>query len=250
MSRLLSVHLLPALFEPAELRGGVGLVIDLLRASTTIVQALASGAEAVIACEEVDEARRTAADLAGSEPVLLGGERGGVRIDGFDLGNSPLEYTRERVGGRTIVFTTTNGTRAIRRCAEADVIRIGAFTNHRAVLKWLSLEHRPVHLVCAGTNGRITAEDCLCAGAFAWQLIEFEELYEPGNDEAQIAIDAYHANAGADLNLLEALRHSRGGRNLVALGYGADIEHAARCDLFDIVPEYDPQSGRIVAAAR
>jgi 2-phosphosulfolactate phosphatase len=220
-------------------------VIDLLRASTTIVQALAAGAEAVIACEEVDEARRTAASLGSAAPVLLGGERGGVRIDGFDLGNSPLEYTRERVGGRTIVFTTTNGTRAVRRCAEADVIRIGAFTNRRAVLKWLALEHRPVHLVCAGTNGRITAEDCLCAGAFAWQLIEFDELYEPGNDQARIAIDVYHANAGADFNLLEALRNSYGGRNLVALGYEADIEHAARCDLFDIVPECDPQSGRI-----
>jgi 2-phosphosulfolactate phosphatase len=250
MSRRLYVHLLPTLFEPADLRGCVAVVIDLLRASTTIIQALAAGATAVVACQEVDEARRTAAKLGGSGPVLLGGERGGVQIEGFDLGNSPLEYTPDRVAGRTIVFTTTNGTRALRRCAAADTARVGALTNRRAVLDWLAGEERPVHLVCAGTNGRITAEDCLCAGAFARELTDVARSHTLANDDAQNAADLFRANSATTASLLAAMRNSRGGRNLTALGYGADIEAAARRDLFEIVPEYDPRSGRIVAAER
>src|SRR3954451_18736813 len=101
----LRVHLAPRLVEPSALTGGFVLVVDLLRASTTIVHALAAGAASVVPCAEINEAKSTAAAIPGA---LLGGERAGVRIEGFDLGNSPAEYTPDRVRGRTIVFTTTN----------------------------------------------------------------------------------------------------------------------------------------------
>src|SRR5437868_6038312 len=119
----LSVHFLPALADPEELRDATAVVIDLLRASTTICYALAAGAREVIPCLEVDDARRTAADLAASPPVL-GGERKGIRIEGFDLGNSPDEYRPDTVGGRTVVFTTTNGTAAMQRCRPARRVLI------------------------------------------------------------------------------------------------------------------------------
>src|SRR5215471_15948471 len=109
MSRPILVHLLPTLVEPAELRDGVAVVIDLLRATSTIVHALAAGAKAVVPCGEIDEAWQVAAR---SQPgsFVLGGERGGLKISGFDLGNSPSEYTREAVAGNRVIFTTTNGT--------------------------------------------------------------------------------------------------------------------------------------------
>src|SRR5262245_35942829 len=106
------VHLLPSLIPPGALRGGVAVVIDVLRASTVIVQALASGCEAVIPTLEIDEARRIATSLPAGKS-LLGGERHGLPIEGFDLGNSPGDYTDEVCSGKTLVITTTNGTKAI-----------------------------------------------------------------------------------------------------------------------------------------
>ncbi len=118
MPRTLAVHFLPSLVTPEELSGGDVVMIDVLRASTTITHALAAGAKCIVPCREVDEARRLVQTLAG-EPVLLGGERGGLPIDGFHLGNSPNEFTAAAVRGKTIAFTTTNGTLALMQCRTA-----------------------------------------------------------------------------------------------------------------------------------
>ena len=160
------VHLLPSLIPSGALRGGVAVVIDVLRASTTIVHALAHGCEAVIPCAEVDEARRVAAGLPPGRAILRG-ERQGVPIPGFDLGNSPGEYTEEACRGKTLVMTTTNGTRALLASLEAETVLVGAFVNFAATVQRLIHEARPVHIVCAGTEGRISYEDSLLAGAFA-----------------------------------------------------------------------------------
>ena len=124
MTRDVKVHLLPALFEPDEVRGGIAVILDILRASTTITHALAHGAKAVIPAGEVDEARRIAVDYPKGS-VLLGGEREGVLIEGFDLDNNPFAYTPEAVAGMTIVFTTSNGTKALLRADKADRILRG-----------------------------------------------------------------------------------------------------------------------------
>ena len=234
------------MFSPEDLRGGVAVVIDVLRASTTIVQALAAGAEAVIPCGEVAEAQAITANLSAGS-YLLGGERGGVRIEGFDLGNSPLEYTPEKVAGRTIVFTTTNGTRALKRCLSAEQIVIGSFANLEAVAKAVDQTGRPIHLVCAGTDGELSAEDVLCAGALVAGLEKFrgrEILSE--NDACRLAYELYVSHSHDETLLRDALRESAGGRNLTALGYQADIEWAARRNRHPIVPEYNPATGRIV----
>jgi 2-phosphosulfolactate phosphatase len=119
------VHLLPT--HPAEgsLAGGVAVVIDVLRATTVIVHALAAGCRAVVPSGEIEEARCRAAGITGK--VLLAGERRGVPIPGFDLGNSPGEYTAKVCKGATVVLTTTNGTRALLRAAEADRVLVAAF---------------------------------------------------------------------------------------------------------------------------
>ena len=125
------------------------------------------------------------------ENVVLGGERQGVRIEGFDLGNSPTEYSPASVGGRTVVFTTTNGTRAMLRCRQAREVLLAAFANRSAVLAALAREQF-VHIVCAGTGGFITREDTLVAGSLVAGLISGAAEWEL-NDEAVIARDAWLA---------------------------------------------------------
>lgn len=115
---------------PAAVAGGVAVVIDVIRASTTITTAVANGAASVFPVESVERARERASSLG--QGTLLGGERGGIRIEGFDLGNSPREYTPERVAGHQIVFTTTNGTAALAACHEAAVVMIGCLEIGRA----------------------------------------------------------------------------------------------------------------------
>lgn len=247
MSRDIRVHFLPELFDPDELRGGVAVVIDALRATTTIVQALSNGAEAVIPVGDVEEAREIASKLDGS--ALLGGERAGVKIHGFHLDNSPLAYSRAAVGGKVLVFTTTNGTRALLRASQANRILIGSFTNLNSVVETVSAEERPVHIVCAGTDGHISAEDVLCAGAIVYGVVVTIGRELVPNDETEIARQFFQARSEGATAIYDAIRASRGGRNLMELGYDADIRHAASCNLHSIVPEYDPSTNRICGAA-
>lgn len=247
----LKVHFLPSLTSPEELARGAVVVIDVLRATTTIVHAVASGARQVIPCLEIDEARRLAAGFPPGE-ALLGGERGGLKIEGFDLGNSPEEYSRPSVGGKTVVLTTTNGTRAMMLCRQAKRVLVGAFVNASAVARALAPEER-VHLLCAGTEGEITREDVLLAGRVAYSLLrELPGSKPEQNDPCRIAQECYQSvlsadgidlSAGADSRfeeiaaLTQELRHSRGGRNLIEVGLEHDIGLAAQVDQFAIVPE-------------
>jgi 2-phosphosulfolactate phosphatase len=229
--RDVEVHLLPALAPAGRLVGGLAVVIDVLRASTTIVQALAAGCSSVRACAELEEARA----LAGSLPagrVLLGGERGGRPLPDFDLGNSPREYTPARCKNTTLVLTTTNGTRALARAAEAQRVLVAAFVNFSAVCEQICQDQRPVHFVCAGTDGEITLEDTLLAGAFVDCLSDEVELRL--NDSARLAWDCFEHHGCV---LSAALAISGGGRNLMALGYEDDIRAVAEIDKLALVPE-------------
>ena len=161
-------YFLPQLVAPGELAGGVSVVIDVLRATTTITAALAAGAREVIPCLEVDDALRAAANLPAGRAVL-GGERGGLKIEGFDLGNSPSDYTPATVGAKSLVFTTTNGTRAMLHAREADEIWLAALVNLSAVVGCCA-EQKRIDLLCAGTGGKITREDVLLAGAIVARL--------------------------------------------------------------------------------
>jgi 2-phosphosulfolactate phosphatase len=242
--RQLDVYLLPALVEPEALAGKTVVVIDVLRATTTIIHALAAGATRVVPCLEIEEARNKASEIGTSasarsdRSVVLGGERGGLPIKGFDLGNSPAEYTRERVAGKIVVFTTTNGTRAMQRCSQANRVLIGAFVNFSAVCRELAGE-QDIAMICAGTDGHVTREDTLLAGAIV------DDLARSGNrqpnDQALLAVDAWHAAVRlmTDRPLGLMLRDSRGGRNLIELGQENDIDLASQMDKFDLVAELD-----------
>ena len=255
MSQLLHVHFLPELIPAASLHGGVAVIIDVLRASSTIVTALGNGASGVIPCGGPRDAQRIGVGLA-SENVLLGGERHGVRIDGFDLGNSPAEYTTSIVAGRPIIFTTTNGTKALLASCDADVILIGAFLNLTSIVDRILALDRPVHLICAGTHGVITGEDVLFAGAVTARLRAASETTGSFtwtiNDSAAIAEHHWQqvlAAGGGDKPLADclsaALRETHGGRNLIELTFDRDLELCSRIDAVRIVPQFQTATGTI-----
>jgi 2-phosphosulfolactate phosphatase len=225
------VHLLPELVPQGRLTGGVAVVIDVLRAATTIIHALAAGCTVVRPCLEVEEARELAGQMRVGR-VLLGGERDGVAPAGFDLGNSPREYTPQLCRGCTLVLTTSNGTRALVRAAEAERALVAAFINYSAVCEQLRQDPRPIHIICAGTDGEVTLEDTLLAGAMVEFLCDVVEVRL--NDSARLAWDCFETHGRV---LLGALELSRGGVNLRRLGYDEDIRAAAQVDQFALVPE-------------
>ena len=229
--RDVQVHLLPQLVPQGRLAGGVAVVVDVLRATTTIIHALAAGCTAVRPCAEVEEARQLAGQMRAGR-VLLGGERGGVPLPGFDLGNSPHEYTTQVCHDNTLVLTTSNGTRAILRAAEAERTVLAGFVNYSAVCEQLRYDPRPIHIVCAGTEDEVALEDTLLAGALVDYLCETMEVRL--NDSARLAWDCFEHHGQV---LLGALEISSGGAKLRALGYDDDIRAAAQVDQFNLVPE-------------
>ncbi len=227
-------------------------MIDVLRASTTIATALAHGAALVLPRRSIDEARATAAAWAGA---LLGGERGGVKIGGFDLGNSPAEYTADRVAGKPVVITTTNGTAALAACHDAAEVLVGAIVNRAAVAataRRLAVERGcdAIHLVCAGTDGHVTEEDVLAAGAMLDAAGHDDEL----DAAACAARDRFRSlvavgRVGLEERIAAAFRTCRGGENLIALGMEADLALAAAIDSLAVVPRLDREAEALVAAS-
>jgi 2-phosphosulfolactate phosphatase len=241
------IYPLPTSIQPGDLVGGVAVVIDVLRASTTIAVALASGAARIIPCGDLETARRLATeDSTGN--TLCGGERQGVKIEGFDLDNSPLSYTRERVGGKTIAFTTTNGTAALLKTEGAARVLIGALVNRDAVADALGADGRPVHLICAGTDGVVTDEDVFCAGAIATALGGARSL-EIADGFTRAAAEKAAAIISSPAQVLQLLRKSPGGANLVPLGFDQDIVRAAEVDSIRVVPEYSANTRDIAIQA-
>ncbi len=253
MNPSLNAYALPSLVAPEELAGGTVVVIDVLRASTTIVHALEAGAAEVIPCLEVDDARRATAQLP-EETAILGGERGGRPIDGFDLGNSPDQYTAERVRGRTVVFTTTNGTRAMSHCRQADRVLIGAFVNAAAVCRRLVGCER-IHLLCAGSRGQYTRDDTLLAGLLIERVLQQSGTPYQLNAQAATAQENWRAAfpkpvaLGAEPlepeRLAAQLAASAAGQCLREIGLERDVLTAAQLDRFEGVPELDPSTFRI-----
>ena len=218
-----------ASLRPEDLGDATCVVFDVLRATSTILAALSNGAPAVWPVSTPTKA--LAARDKRLPGALLGGERGGLRLDGFDLGNSPREYTAEVVGGREIITSTTNGTVALRACAAADTILAAALANLDATARWLRAhELGRVLLICAGTGTNFALEDGLAAGGLALRL---GASYGPTCDDATAAMMALYASHRRDLEA--ALTYSVNGQRLVSLGLGEDVVWCARESWLDTV---------------
>jgi len=239
----IEVHLLPDHFSADQLQGGIAVIVDVLRASTTILTALHNGAAGIIPCSSVGDAK--AHQYAGTK-VLLGGERGGIKIDGFDLSNSPAEYSQATVANRTIAFTTTNGTRALLRSVEAEQVLIGSFANVSYLAEHLHATNLPLHIVCAGTNREMTGEDVLFAGCLIDRIAGMSALPSALQltDSATMTLGWWRYES-AQRPLAETLKQTRGGKNLMDLSCDNDVELAAELDCCPVLARFSPSSGLI-----
>jgi len=272
-----NVYSLPSLLPADNISDTTAVVIDTLRATSALIYASAAGVRKIIPLLDIEEAKQLKRNGLNEhnrlnernrlnecnglnernglnetvlpENILLGGERNGVKIDGFDLGNSPQSYTSEIVAGKTLIFTTTNGTVAMNGVRFAKSILLAALVNSAAVVRQLSSEEKII-IVCAGTCGEETEEDLLTAGSIVFRLCESKinskisvQLNETAEQVKELWKNTVLQNtvlqkegAVSKTLLLEYLYQSTGGKNLLRIGLGADIEAAAQLDMFDIVP--------------
>jgi 2-phosphosulfolactate phosphatase len=228
------VQLEPVLSLPEVLTGRVVVVFDILRATSVIVHALAEGASEIIPVITVEEAFQMAKTFPPGS-TLLGGERESRRIDGFDLGNSPREYRAQRVSGKRVILTTTNGTRAFHSVSAAKRVMVGSFFNMGA----LAEECRPLEnnllLYPSGDRGGFSLEDTVCAGMLIDRIMDRGERSIELTDAARAAWILYER---FKTNLEEALSLSNHGRDLIELGLKEDLAYCAKTDRFHSVPVF------------
>ena len=248
----IDVALLPSLLFPSsnELkdvqRGAV--VIDTLRFTTTAAQALHAGAESIQVAQEIDAAMQLGKQIGSN--ARLCGERHCKPISGFHFGNSPLEYTTESVAGAKLVFSTTNGTRAVEAVADFDTCFLGSLVNRQAIAHAIAASSiSRWSIVCAGTDGQVAGEDLLAAGAILDSLTKLTHANLAG-DSAMIALSLWLASQpAADSGLASLLEKFSGGFNLVQAGYRADIQFAAEVDSLEVVPNRFGECFRTATAA-
>lgn len=239
---------LDLLFLPSEIRNSdleekLVIVIDVLRASSTIVTALNNGAKDIIPVESQEDATRLMQEI-GRKYVLLCGERSGQKIEGFDLGNSPFEYTNEVIQDKTLIFCSTNGSRTIVKASAAAKVMVGCFINLGAVLE-NALESKPkeVVLLCSGKEDRFSLEDTVCAGMMAYRLQERFPKSLDLSDSSQAGLQIYNQY---QKDLLKMLNCSAHGKYLLTLGFQEDLVFCSRVDSLPLVPVLE--TGRLVKA--
>lgn len=221
---------------PTDLLPDCAVVIDVLRATTTIATALDAGAEAVQAFSNIEELKRQS-DSWSPTKRLRAGERGGVKVEGFDMGNSPLTCTPKFVEDKRLFLTTTNGTRALQRVAHSAQVVTAAQVNRQAAVNYL-LETQPetVWMVGSGWQGDYSVEDTACAGAIAKSIIQQSDISQIdliGNDEVIGAISLYEQWKD---NLLDVFRQCSHGQRLLKLDGEADLKYCSQTDTLDVLP--------------
>ncbi|HEX5580387.1 MAG TPA: 2-phosphosulfolactate phosphatase [Gemmatimonadaceae bacterium] len=221
----------------ADLAGKVVAVVDVLRASTTVAVALTNGARNIIPFDSTDEVVLRSKSFQRGE-VRLAGERKMLPIPGFDFGNSPREFTREEVEGKTVLFSTTNGTAALVGVQGARDVVVASYVNFGAVLTLLRTALRggtDVAVVCAGRDRQFSLEDAACAGRYVRELMAGRDGEVVLNDAARAAL---HLEAGYGDDLERLFADSAHGRALADAGFTADLELCATIDAYPVIPVY------------
>lgn len=223
---------MPSPPNPHLLSDRVIVVIDVLRATSVMVHAMSQGASEIIPLATVEEAFRMAKAFPRGF-VILGGERESKNIPGFDLGNSPQEYAAERVKGKKLILTTTNGTRAFHAVSSGKEILAGSFLNIGAVAQRCLESNRDLFIFPSGDEGNFSLEDILCGGMLIDLITQKEEKQISLNDASYSAQILYQRFKD---NLLEAFRLSHHGRELIHRGFEDDLAYCAQIDMTPLVP--------------
>ena len=217
-----------------QLSGCTVIIVDVLRASSSIITAVMNGANRIIPASDPGEAAALAMRL-GVRDCVLAGERGGLRLPDFALGNSPAEFGPKNVKDKQVIISTSNGTEAINSVKAAKTVLIGAMINRTAVAKRALAIGDDVLIVCAGTQGRISADDLCAAGAIAEAMNAVSDNPLEATDFTMVCCMLYAdwREGRADLSVTEHYAH------LVKLGFGDDVRYCFTQDVTDVVPTYD-----------
>lgn len=225
----------PALYPYYERQNDTVIIVDILRASTTICAMLKNGASAVIPVAGLDEA-----EAFKQKGYLIGAERNAQKCGFADFGNSPFDYTSERVSGRELVFTTTNGTQAVHAARKAQHLYIGAFSNINALAKKCVNDERIV-VLCAGWNNKMNMEDTLFGGAFIEEMQKLREV-EMSSDSADIALHLWRT---ARENPLEYVKKTEHYARLVKNGVENEAAFCLMQNTAAVVPVYHRATNRL-----
>lgn len=245
-----TTYLTAAEVDPARVRDSTAVVVDVIRATSTMVEALANGARAIYPTLSTEEAINLATSL-GRDDALLCGERKGLKVEGFDLGNSPREFEPAVVEGKSLVMSTTNGTRALLAAEGAERILAGSLLNLSAVARAVE-GAESVSLICAGKEDRFSLDDALCAGMILRAILEagsgrkLKAGKVPAGVELNDASLAVLSLAGAQEPDAEFLRRTAAGAALVEIGLEDDLPLCAEVDRHGVVPEMED---RVIRAA-
>ena len=210
-------------------KGKICVVIDVLRATSVMITALHNGAEKIFPFKDIKIIQERCENL---KNIIKCGERNALKIDGFDLGNSPLEFTKEKVFGKDIYMSTTNGTKAVENSLSAEKIIICSFLNIKSVSEKLLEYKKDVVIVCAGTNGKFSLDDTLCAGLIIKEMQKHTEIQMNDVLLAAVRISESHEN------IKDILKGSTHYERLLSLGFEKDMEHIFSLNKYSIVPEY------------
>ncbi len=218
-------------FQEEELRGKSAIIIDVLRAASSMVTALSNGAKKIIPVGAMEDAVRIAQTMD-SNDYLLCGEQNGYKIEGFHLGNSPLEYTKDTVTNKTLIINTTNGTKAIKKASLANRLYVGCFLNQKSILKVLDEHDDDVVLVCSGWQGKMSLEDTLFAGSVIYKMCK-GRLPKNTKDGVKIAFSLYQKYKDELEDAINGSNHAMRLKELVPEG---DISFVCKVDKFDVLP--------------
>jgi 2-phosphosulfolactate phosphatase len=230
--KTIDIAFLPSIVNHQLITGSVAIVIDVLRASSTILTALSNGAKQIIPVIEPEEAKNMARKFNPGE-WLLCGEREGNKIPGFDLGNSPLEFIPQVVKDKTLIMSTTNGTKACHSAQSAGSVYIGSFLNLSAVSDIAQQADENILIITSGKEGRFSLEDTVCAGAIV-EKIHADNKYRV-TDSARVAQILYTIYRS---NIREMLGSCEHGLDLASLGYTEDLDYCSRIDTLKLVPRF------------
>ena len=232
----LDICLSPALYPSYMKEDDVVVVVDIFRASTTMCVAFSNGATAIIPVADIEAAKKFK-----SEGFLVGAERNTQRVDFADFGNSPFEYTKERVGGKEIVFTTTNGTRAIEAGKGSRSLFIGAFSNIDALVERCRLAGGRVVVLCAGWNNKVNIEDTLFAGAFAGKFMEITGA-TAGSDAVGMSLQLWQRAKADPIGFVKSSDHYQ---RLVNNGVESDAAFCLEANTVSVVPSLIKEEGKL-----
>ena len=216
----------PVLYPVYHQDDSIVVVIDVLRATSAMCTAFHHGVEKMIPVASLEEAASYKA-----QGFMVGAERNGIAIEGFDFGNSPYSYMSEKIKGKTVVISTTNGTQAIEAARKASRVVIGSFTNITALCNWLNTQNKNVLLLCSGWKNKFNLEDTLFAGAVAQRLFK-----NPNFKYGDAALSVSFLYQQAETNPYKFLRKSSHAERLAALGLKHDIKYCLSLDKTDIIP--------------